>query len=137
VAGIEAYAADLADLSKSGAKAEDGGFFQGGWRGCHNIYPQMSGRPAAATYLKRVAPLFGGEARRHLLAAARAYEDATNAWTAFAGQLGRDTERVAGLKHGVAWTSETTRQAGAAAVAAAAKHERAAIAELEKALKAM
>jgi hypothetical protein len=134
VAGIEAYAKDLADLAKSGAEEDQGGFFQGGWRGCHNVYPQMSGRPAAATYLKRIAPLFEGEARELILAAAAEYSEATKAWEAYTGQLGRECEEVAGVKHSVAWTSETQRKAGATAVAKAAKHERGALVALQKAL---
>ena len=134
VAGIEAYATDLADLAKSGADGDKDGYFQGGWRGCHNVYPQMSGRPAAATYLKRVAPLFEGGVREHILAAAAEYGKATEAWLVFVGQLGRECERVAKVTHGVAWTSATQREAGAGAVADAARHERAAVAALRQAL---
>jgi hypothetical protein len=132
--GIEAYAADLADLSKSGAPEPDGGYFQGGWRGCHNVYPQMSGRPAAATYLERIAPLFEGEARKHILDAADGYKEATRAWEVFSTKLGRS---VADVEHAVAWTSESHRKAGAAAVAEAARHERAAVAAVRKALESL
>jgi len=134
VDGIEAYAADLADMTKSGALEADGGFFQGGWRGCHNVYPQMSGRPAAATYLKWAAGLFQGDLRKHILAAAGHYDEATAAWRAFAGQLGRDTERVAKVDHTTAWTNAKYRTAGAKAVAEAAQQERAAIRALEAAV---
>ena len=103
LAGIVAYADDLADLSKSGAKQEYGGYFQGGWRGCHNIYPQMSGRPAAASYLRRIAPLFDGEAKSHILAAADQYVEATEAWREFEKQLGRPL----GELHGQAWACES------------------------------
>lgn len=137
IAGVEAYAADLADMSKSGAVEDKGGYFQGGWRGCHNVYPQMSGRPAAAAYLKRVAPSFEGDAQMHLLAAAAEYEKAAEAWRSFTGQLGRDTQGVAHVEHGVAWTTGTYRKAGAAAVTQAARHERAAVAALAEALAAI
>ena len=130
--GILAYADDLADLSKSGAKEGEGGYFQGGWRGCHNIYPQMSGRPAAATYLKRVAPLFGDEAKRHILAAAAAYDGATDAWREFERQLGRPL----GDKHCEAWQDPAHRKAGATAVREAHDHEALAIDEIKKALAA-
>ena len=115
----------------------EGGYFQGGWRACHNVYPQMSGRPAAAAYLKRIALCFDGETRKHLLAAAGKYEQATEAWRAFSGQLGRDAQHVANVEHGAAWTSEKHRKAGAAAVARAARHERAAVAALAEALEAI
>ena len=137
IEGIEAYAVDLADMAKSGAREGEGGYFQGGWRGCHNVYPQMSGRPAAATYLERIARLFERDAQRHILAAAAGYERATEAWAAFTGQLGRDTQRVAKVEHSTAWTMAQYRKAGAAAVADAAKHERAAIGALRQALAAL
>jgi len=131
IEGIASYAADLADMTKSGARENDGGFFQGGWRGCHNVYPQMSGRPAAATYLKHVAPLFDEPISKHIIAAAAEYEKATQAWKTFSEQLGRD---IAGVKHDVAWTTESHRKAGANAVKKAAEHERAAVAEVQKAI---
>jgi len=128
--GILAYADDVADMSKSGAKEGEGGYFQGGWRGCHNIYPQMSGRPAAATYLERIAPLFAGEVRRHVLAAADQYDKATDAWREFERQLGRPL----GDKHSEAWQDPTHRKAGAAAVRKAHERETAAVAEIKKGL---
>ena len=132
--GIDAYAADLADLSKSGAAEDEDGYFQGGWRGCHNIMPQMSGRPAVAVYLKKVAPLFEGDARGHIEAAAVAYEKATDAWRAYDRQLGRALKDV---PHDDAWQNEAHRAAGAKAVREAAGHERDAIAALKQALATM
>lgn len=131
--GMLAYADDLANMSKSGAKEEEGGYFQGGWRGCHNIYPQMSGRPAAATYLKRVAPLFEGEATRHILAAADQYGEATEAWREFERQLGRPL----GDEHGRAWQDAQHRKAGAVAVRKAHDHEKVAVAEIRLALETL
>jgi hypothetical protein len=133
VHGIEAYAADLADMTKSGAVEGDGGYFQGGWRGCHNVYPQMSGRPAAATYLSRIAPLFDDATRGHILAASEGYEGATQAWKAFSQELGRDT----GVDHTLAWTTEKHRKAGSEAVTRAAAHERTAVAAVRKALESL
>ncbi len=100
VKGIEAYADDVADLSKSGADEDQGGFFQSGWRGCHNIIPQMSGRPAAATYLKRVAGYFDDQARDRIIAAAERYDSATDAWQRYDTQLGRSQREMA---HDQAW----------------------------------
>ena len=129
--GVAAYAADLADLSKSGAVEEQGGYFQGGWRGCHNVMPQMSGRPAAAAYLKKVVPLFAEDARSHLEAAAAAYEKATDAWRVYDRQLGR---ALKGMPHDEAWQDPEHRRAGAAAVREAADHERDAIAAVKSVL---
>ena len=130
VDGIAAYADDLADLSRSGAKQEEGGYFQGGWRGCHNIYPQMSGRAAAEVYLKRIAPLFRDTVKEHLLTSADEYGKATSAWQEFEDQLGRPLED----KHDGAWQDPERRQAGAAAVRKAYEHEKRAIAALTKAV---
>lgn len=134
--GILAYADDLADLPKSGAREEDGGYYQGGWRGCHNVCPQMSGRPAAATYLGRIAPLFEGEMKQHVLAAAEAYGKAADCWHEFDRQLSRALERT-GHDHTEAWRDPEHRKAGAAAVREAHDHERDAIAEIQRALDAL
>jgi hypothetical protein len=137
IAGVEAYARDLADMTKSGAGEDKGGYFQGGWRGCHNVYPQISGRPAAAIYLRRVAPHFEADARKHIENAAAAYDRATASWATYLTQLGGHTGRTVDVEHGIAWTTEQYRKAGAAAVAEAAKHERAAIGDLQEALEAI
>ena len=127
--GIAAYARDLADLSKSGAM--EGGFFQGGWRGCHNVYPQMSGRPAMAAYLKRVAPYFEDGARRHIEDAALAYQKAAESWTAYDKALGRALPED---KHPRAWEDAAARKAGSDAVSKAAEHEREGVAALKRAM---
>ncbi|MCP4645940.1 MAG: hypothetical protein GY851_36180 [bacterium] len=137
VAGVEAYARDLADVAKSGAAEDKGGYFQGGWRACHNVYPQISGRPASATYLKRIAPLFDGTVRDSMLAAAVEYDKATESWGAYLAQLGGDADRTVDVDHETAWTTEKYRKAGAAAVAQAAQHERAALDHLVQALTAL
>jgi len=134
VDGVEAYAADIADMTKSGAGENEGGYFQGGWTGCHNIYPQMSGRPAAATYLKKVAPLFEDDPRGHIEAASAAYGRATEAWEEFERKLGRGVEDK---PEGGTWQSASHRAAGAEAVREAAAHERDAVSSLTRALEAM
>ena len=136
IEGIEAYAKDLADMTKSGGDTRKG-HFGGGWRGCHCVYPQAGGRPAAAKYLRSIAPHFDSEAKKHIIAATEAYDDATAAWKKYFEQLGRDSERTVEVEHTVAWTTEQYRKAGAQAIADAARHERRAIAELEQALAAI
>jgi hypothetical protein len=129
--GVEAYAADLSDLSKSGASEENTGYFQGGWRGCHNIMPQISGRPAAAEYLRRASGLFEGETRAQILESADHYEEATRAWMEFDRQLGRALDD---MPHEEAWQDDGHRRAGADAVQGASVCEREALASLERAL---
>lgn len=129
--GVEAYAADLADLSKSGASEDRDGFFQGGWRGCHNVICQMSGRPAAAAYLRKASGLFDGDARTQLKECADCYEEATRAWSEFDRQLGR---ALKDMPHDDAWEDEEQRITGADAVKEASGWERRALAALELAL---
>jgi len=133
IKGIEVYAADLADMSKSGGSGP-GGYFGGGWRGCHCVYPQASGRPAAAAYLKSIFPLFEGQVSRQIQAAASEYDKATECWRDYFAQLGRDGERTVDVDHTTAWTTAQYRQAGAAAVHKAHMHERKAIDALAKAI---
>ncbi len=122
--GIEAYAADIADMSKSGKKDV---YFQAGWLGCHNIYPQVSGRLAAPAYLQRVAGEFPDKVRAHILAAAAEYEAAGKAWREWETHLGRPAPEGA-------WDDPDHRRAGAAAVRQAAEHEKAAVSKIKKAL---
>ena len=116
--GMEAYARDCADV----ATYED-------WTMCHVINPQWTVRNSTAMYLGRVAEagLIDDATSRHIAAAAGLYRAAYEAWRRTYGLLG----------HGV--TKEQRREAdrreaGAALVRDAVRQERAAIAELEKAL---
>jgi hypothetical protein len=129
--GIEAYATDLGDLDKSGADEGEGGYFQGGWRGCHNVRPQISGRSGAASYLRKVAELFEGDARHQLQVAGAAYEQATQQWRIYDRLLGRAQIDV---PHTAAWQDPDRRRDAAAAVSAAAGHERKAVAAVGRAL---
>ena len=128
LAGLEAYAADIADLSKSGEKEL---YFQGGWRGCHDIYPQLGGRWSTENYLKRLATsgALSPEATRHVAAAAREYHAVCAAWEEYETHLA-DRNKNANK----AWSMKKHRLAGAAAIRKAIKHERAGLAEIEKAL---
>jgi len=130
--GLETYAADVADLAKSGAK--DDGYFQGGWRGCHNIYPQLGGRWSTENYLKGLARsgAFNKAATSHVRAAAKAYHAACTAWEEWESHLG-DRRKLPGSS---GWTTQTHRVAGAAALRKAIEHEKAGLAEIGKALAA-
>jgi hypothetical protein len=129
LAGIEAYASDIADISKSGKKDE---YFQGGWLGCHNIYPQWTARQLTALYLKRASEQFDGGIRAKMLSAAKEYDAAHAAWKEWENHLGA-FQRVRRPED--AWEDPEHRQAGAAAVYKALERERAAVAEIEKALR--
>jgi len=123
LAGIEAYASDIADLS------EDEEYMAGPWRGCHAINPQWRARACPSVYLQRIAGALDGPARRRVLAAARQYEQAYALWVDWSARLGGPAGRDA-------WSSANQRQAGAAAIRRACAHERAAVDEIREALQA-
>jgi DNA-binding transcriptional MerR regulator len=130
--GLEAYAADVGDMSKSGKPDE---YFHGGWMGCHAIYPQISGRVSAAVYLERLgkASIFPGVINERILAAAEAYQAARAAWGDYEKHLGN--EEVAEASD--SWLVEEHRLAGAAAIRQAIEQEREAIDEVQQALAAI
>ncbi|MCG3179389.1 MAG: hypothetical protein BIFFINMI_01724 [Phycisphaerae bacterium] len=141
LAGIEAYADDVADASKTiaGPAHKTDYYFDRGW-GCYCVYPQWTSRKCTATWLKRVARQLPEPAANRMLAAADEYEAAFAAWEEWEKQIGRQAhlpqaDRNAGFDR--AWASQERRQAGAAGVRKAIARERAAIAELEKALAAI
>ena len=124
---IDAFATDIADLD---VKAKD---FAGGWLGCHAIYPQWTTRRHTAAWLRKVAPRLPEAARPHVLKAAEAYELAHKAWLTWESLLGdREHNAFRG-----AWDDPDHRTRGAEAVREAARHERAAVDEVERALAAI
>jgi DNA-binding transcriptional MerR regulator len=127
--GLEAYADDVGDMSKSG-KADE--YFYGGWMGCHAIYPQISGRASAAVYLERLgkSAIFPGAINEHILAAAESYGAARAAWGEYEKHLGNEEAAEASDS----WMIEEHRLAGAAAIRRAIDHERAAIDRVQQAL---
>jgi len=126
--GMEAYAADVADVSK---KPE---YFYDGWLGCHSINRQMSARKCAAAYLREAATEFPEKVADRILAAATEYEAARAAWGEWESHLGQAGGRtkIGELKE--VWSLKKNREAGAAAIRKALDRERAAVAEIEKAL---
>ena len=131
LAGIEAYANDIADLSKSGKKDE---YFQAGWLGCHNIYPQWTARQLTGRYLDHTSELFSEPVCGYMLSAAREYEAAHKAWKEWEKYLG--AYKLINRPEN-AWEDPEHRKAGAAAVYKALACEKAVIVEIEKALAEM
>lgn len=118
LAGIEAYAADCADVERYPT-----------WVACHDINPQWTIRNATGIYLERVVArgLFDSDINRHLTEAARHYRAAFECWTAFYRLLGHGvTEDIQAMP--------SRRQAGSAVVRAWLAHERAALAAVSGAL---
>jgi DNA-binding transcriptional MerR regulator len=130
--GLEAYAADVGDMSKSGVPGE---YFYNGWMGCHAIYPQVSGRASAAVYLKRLAEseVFADGVNAHILAAAREYEAARAAWGEYEKHLGNEETAEASDS----WMIEKHRLAGAAAIRQARAHEETALERVRQVLVAI
>jgi hypothetical protein len=122
LAGIEAYAAacERSDLKED-------------WLACHDVNGQWTLRNSTGVYLVRVAEagVFPAPVNAHLLAAAGAYRAAYESWQEL---------YVRYLGHRVPETARKTaehRKAGAAAVRQGLIHERAALAEVERALAAL
>jgi len=118
LAGIEAYAEDVADFPARPASY----FEESAWQACHAINPQWSIRNCSATYLRRLAHsrVFPGTANQHLLDAATEYRGAFKAWQEFYDQLGHHAPKGA-------WDTPPRRQPGGAAAQRWLAHERIAI----------
>jgi hypothetical protein len=119
LAGIEAYAA----ACEASDPEED-------WVACHPINGQWTVRNSTGVYLERVAEtdLFAPDVNAPLLAASREYRAAYESWQQLYNRY---------LGHGVPEAKRKTvehRLAGAAAVRRGLEHEKAALAEVERAL---
>ena len=126
--GLKAFADDIANMAM---RPEE---FDGGWLGCHCIYRQITGRPAAARYLRSVASeLPGGE---HLLGAADQYDAAWRNWLAWGRELGNGAGVTKAEELAKLWADPKRRAAGAEAVRAAAACERSAWEHLKAAVSA-
>ncbi|KPK50104.1 MAG: hypothetical protein AMK72_02985 [Planctomycetes bacterium SM23_25] len=126
--GLETLAADTANL---GMKVED---FDAGWIGCHCMYRQITGRPAAAEYLRSVAGELGS-AGEHLLKAAAQYDAAWQHWLEWGRQLGQGAGVTEAKELRKLWADPNRRAAGAEAIRAAAACEQSAWESLGKAVK--
>jgi len=118
LAGIEAWAADCADLEK-----------HADWGMCHPENPQWTVRNSSAVYLSRVAEegTFPADMTKHILRASEEYRSAYKRWQEGYRLVGHPAPDGAGKLL-------DSRRAAAQAVRTALDHERAAIAELRKAL---
>jgi hypothetical protein len=130
--GIEAYASDLGDLSRT--LEED---FTFGNNGCHAITPQWNARGHIGEYLAERATLFCGAARAAMEQAAAHYRDVHASWTVFDDLLGQRYARRHGGDQAVGWADGARRREASQAVYRALEYERAAIAALRRALAAM
>ena len=143
ITAMEHYAADIADPDKTIQNSDDSNtdscFFERGW-GCFAVYPQWTARECSARYLDRAAPLFDAPVREHMEKAAAAYHEEYVAWQKWETNLGRNHALPAGegdLDYDRRWADPSRRKAASQAVLEAIEHEKAAIAEVEKALAAL
>lgn len=130
LAGIEAYAADVADASKPPEHFDDG------WLNCHAINRQTSGRKCASNWLARVAGGMKDPAASALRTASAQYASAYAAWGEFrTAMLGDAKLKLEAAQE--AWRDPQRRAAGAAAIRKAIENERKAVATVEQALEAL
>ncbi len=133
LAGIEALADAVADISRDTE-------YCSGCESCHGLNPQWTVRNSTAVYLSRAAGHFPEGVRSHILAAAKEYRAAYEAWDEMVGHLPPSWAKKQGWKPDApdnAWELEENRRAGAAAVRKALRCEKAAIAQIQQALHAM
>jgi RNA polymerase sigma-70 factor (ECF subfamily) len=131
LAGIEAFADAVADISR------DAKHFNA-YASCHALNPQWTMRNSTALYLSGVAGRFPENVRSHILAAAKGYRGAYKAWDEMTEHLPPSWAKKAGWRPDAsdnAWELEENRRAGAAAVREALRCEKAAVAEIKKALR--
>ena len=124
LAGIEAYADDIADVED-----KPGDYFFCGWAASHVINPQRKFRYSTAVYLEHLAgtETFPDRVNRHLLEAAKDYGAACLGWEELQQQLGGPGPKEA-------WSKRERRLAGAAAVRKALEHEKAGIQHIRRTL---
>ena len=128
LSGMEAYAADVADVGKPPS------FFDDGYLCCHAVNRQTSGRRCAELYFRHAARLFAPAVAPHMRAAAEGYGCAYRAWADYrAAFLPPGAASDLAATH-LAWSDPARRTVGAAAIREALAHERAAVAELKVAL---
>ncbi|MBN1510147.1 MAG: hypothetical protein JW955_25090 [Sedimentisphaerales bacterium] len=114
LAGIDAFANDIADLSLRERR------FCSGWFGCHDSNPQWTARQLTGRYLQESSKHFDGAAARLMREAAQEYAAAHRAWVTWNEQLGDVSPRHA-------WRDKDHRLAGARAVRETLEHERRAV----------
>jgi len=131
LAGIEAFADAVADLSR------DAEHFNS-YASCHALNPQWTMRNSTAVYLSRVAERFPEGVRSHILAAAKQYRAAYEAWDEMTGHLPPSWAKKEGWRPDApdnAWELEENRRAGASAVRDALEKEKSAVAAMANALR--
>jgi len=120
LAGMEAYAADCANVEK----LKD-------WTMCHDVNPQWTLRNSTAVYLQGLGAgnVFPKEASDRIASSAKEYRAAYAAWLRAYGLLGHGATKEQRQE-------KSRREEGAGLIRQAVARERAAIAEIEKALAA-
>lgn len=129
LAGIAALAADLADMTR---KPDH---WSGCWLGGHCIYRQISGRAAAARFLRSASSEFRSGAAQAMERAARSFEDAAVAWAEWGARLGQEAGVTDAEEIRLLWLQAGPRSEGAAFVRQALIHETEAVRQLKQALR--
>lgn len=125
-AGMEAFAADVADVSKPID------YFDRAWCACHAVNRQALGRKCAAVWLGRIAAEFEKSADA-LRAAAREYMAAYEEWCMFRKRMSPPPDAQKGAMEKL-WADPALRAAAAADIRRAAACEAAAVDDVAGAL---
>lgn len=125
--GMEAYAADVADLGKGPD------YFDGAWLACHAINRQWHGRESAARWLSRYAQTQPPGIATHLRRAGELYSQSHDRWLEFRDLLSPGPGEELTDK----WTDAQSRTRGAQLIREAIRAERDAVTALAAASRAM
>lgn len=126
--GIRTFVKDMGDLTK---KPD---YWHHGWLGGHCVYRQISGRSAAAIFLKSHLAYVTARAREHVEAATAAYSQAAHAWEKWGQCLGMESGAADVEDLRLLWMSASRRREGADWAYRALQFEMEAIRHLKLAL---
>ncbi len=128
-AGIRAFARDLGDLA---LRPDHWG---GCWISGYCVYRQVSGRAAAARFVRAAVADCAPAAAQSLLAAAESFERAAEAWAGWDAELGFGAARSGSVEPRSLWYSAGNRRQASFWVHRACEHETEAARQLELALR--
>ncbi len=129
LAGIRAFARDLGDLS---LRPDHWG---GCWLSGYCVYRQVSGRAAAARFIRAAISDCVPAAAPALEAAASSFERAAEAWAGWDAELGFGATRSGSVEQRSLWYSAANRRQASFCVQRALEHETEAVRQLKQALR--
>jgi hypothetical protein len=126
--GIRAFASDIGNLQLRPDH------WSSCWLGGHCVYRQISGRAAAARFLRAATPECPPAASQPLVRAAECFERAAMVWADWGAELGFESGFSDAEEIRLRWLQATHRRRGAACALGALEHETRANEQIKQAL---